>query len=175
MHIYTYFFFLNLFLNVGSWQIQAGSGILAAWVEFERRAPTLAAPVAAMDYCHRLSPLKQNAYWRRCFFACLQAEPLQQFFEKPGEEPQPPQACQIWKRSLGCCSWHFRVDQRAHGTTLDPGHDSHNDMRGDSLSNVCFVEWFHKKFESWRIVTKMTSHPCKYLGRYIVVIEHLVA
>jgi hypothetical protein len=44
----------------------------------------------------------------------LQAEPLQQFFEKPGEEPQPPQACQIWKRSLGCCSWHFRVDQRAH-------------------------------------------------------------
>jgi hypothetical protein len=62
-------------------------------------------------------------------------------------------------------------------TTLDPGHghDSHNDMRRDSLSNVCFVEWFHKKFESWRIVTKMTSHPCKYLGRYIVVIEHLVA
>ena len=171
---------LYFFLNVGRWQIQAGSGILAAWVEFERKAPTCTNSSRTSCSNGLLSPTVTTE--AKCileamlFCLCsLQAEPLQQFFEKPGEEPQPPQACQIWKRSLGCCSWHFRVDQRAHGTTLDPGHDSHNDMRGDSLSNVCFVEWFHKKFESWRIVTKMTSHPCKYLGRYIVVIEHLVA
>jgi hypothetical protein len=50
-----------------------------------------------MDYCHRLSPLKQNALEAKLLIGLcsLQAEPLQQFFEKPGEEPQPPQACQI--------------------------------------------------------------------------------
>ena len=109
MHLYLFF------LNVGRWQIQAGSGILAAWVEFERRAPTCTNSSRTSCSNGLLSPTVTTE--AKCileamlFCLCsLQAEPLQQFFEKPGEEPQPPQACQIWKRSLGCCSWHFRVD-----------------------------------------------------------------
>ena len=142
-----------------------------------QHAPTLAAPVAAMDYCHRLSPLKQNAYWRRCFFACAHCRQnrFSSSLRSRGRNRSPRRLARFENVVLDVAHGIF-VSTRGP-TTLDPGHghDSHNDMRGDSLSNVCFVEWFHKKFESWRIVTKMTSHPCKYLGRYIVVIEHLVA
>ena len=110
-YIYIEIYYIHIYI-ISNVRCILFKSILAAWVEFERRAPTLAAPVAAMDYCHRLSPLKQNALEAKLLIGLcsLQAEPL----EKPAEEPPPAQACQIWKRGLGCCSWHFRVEQKAH-------------------------------------------------------------